>query len=360
MVRARRLEMLDASEDASKGMTTQPVNSMQDHEDIQVTEIKDDGGSCLVIQKSFSLDKPYNDDRLFAVTKNRLKRNVCMIKGIGPQTRQKLKKKLVRGIADLVYSARRSWRQQASELLAWIEKRQVAKLLETRRAKLIDLMYCFSPEKVAYIDIETTGFIDARIFAIAIGLIRPAENVFTVVQFLAREYQEEITILQKACEFLQEFDCIVSFNGKAFDLPMIRDRSWYFFGANASELDLYHVDLMHDARRMLGLKNRAPLSFYEKDILGIHRPLDVPSSAIPGIYMTFVDGGNGDAFTRFLLSRSHHDAAVLPNDILGYDETVEALALTGMVRVIYHNMLDVKTLHDLIVHLLEHPFKANR
>src|SRR5271157_273538 len=323
--------MLDASEDASKGMTTQPVNSMQDHEDIQVTEIKDDGGSCLVIQKSFSLDKPYNDDRLFAVTKNRLKRNVCMIKGIGPQTRQKLKKKLVRGIADLVYSARRSWRQQASELLAWIEKRQVAKLLETRRAKLIDLMYCFSPEKVAYIDIETTGFIDARIFAIAIGLIRPAENVFTVVQFLAREYQEEITILQKACEFLQEFDCIVSFNGKAFDLPMIRDRSWYFFGANANELDLYHIDLMHDAKRMLGLKKRASLSFYEKNFLHIHRPLDIQSSAIPGIYMAFVDSDKGDALTQLLLSTLKHNSSIPKDDIFESDERVDDVALTDMV-----------------------------
>jgi uncharacterized protein YprB with RNaseH-like and TPR domain len=87
-------------------------------------------------------------------------------------------------------TARRSWRQQSNELLKWIEERQVTKLLGTGRAKLIDLLYCFTPEKVAYIDIETTGFIDARIFAIAIGTIRPAENVFTVVQFLARGYVE--------------------------------------------------------------------------------------------------------------------------------------------------------------------------
>jgi uncharacterized protein YprB with RNaseH-like and TPR domain len=351
--------MLDASMNTSNGMTIKPNSTNYAHEDMRVTEIKEYNGSCLVIQKDFPLDKPCNDNRLFATTKNRLKHDVCMIKGIGPQTREKLEKKLVRGIADLVYSARRSWRQQANELLKWIEDRQVAELLATRRAKLIDLLYCFSPEKVAYIDIETTGFIDARIFAIAIGMIRPAENIFTVVQFLAREYEEEIMILHKTSEFLRDFECIVSFNGKAFDIPMIKDRAWYFFGAAPGEFDLYHVDLMHDAKRVLGLKKRASLSFYEKNFLHIHRSLDVPSSAIPGIYTTFIDNGQGDALTRLLLARSKHESSFLANNVDSFDADTDGVALTSMVRVIFHNMLDVKALHDLIVHLLVHRLKTH-
>jgi len=332
----------------------------QGYENIYATEMQDDCGSCLVIQKNFSLDKPCIDDRLFASTKSRLKRNVRMIKGIGPQTLLKLTKKRVNSLVDLVYSARRSWRQQASELLKWIEGQQVTKLLETRRAKLIDLMYCFSPEKVAYLDIETTGFIDARVFAIGIGAIHPAENMFTVSLFLARDYPEEMTILQKACEFLQSFDCIVTFNGKAFDIPMIRDRAWYFFGPASDELNHHHVDLMHDARRVLGLKKRASLSFYEKNFLGVHRPLDIPSSEIPGIYTAFVDSGKGNALTRLLLSASRHEALASVDDATTSDEGQDNLALTGMIRVIYHNMQDVKTLHDLIVHLLERSFKTAR
>nr|MDO8113772.1 ribonuclease H-like domain-containing protein [Candidatus Sigynarchaeota archaeon] len=316
-------------------------------EAVHVEEIQDAAGSCIAIHWSFPLDSTCDDARLFAFTRSRLCRDLTVIKGIGTETREKLKRRQVCSIADLQYASNRAWRRQAAQVMQWVRGKYAELLRATRRVKDIDLLFCFSPENVIYLDIETTGLVDARVFAIALGMVSPGKKEFVIHQFFARDCQEEYTILGKVHDILATSKCIVSFNGKAFDVPVLMSRFWYYFQVDDAGWARFHVDLMHDARRLLGLKKRERLSFYEAIATGNRRPFDVHSATIPGLYEEFIESSRAPDFAGLLQQALDCSKPVAVNDAAGDD-----VILIDMFRVIYHNMLDVKALHDILVFLL--------
>ncbi|MBN2153669.1 MAG: ribonuclease H-like domain-containing protein [Candidatus Lokiarchaeota archaeon] len=327
-----------------------------------VEEISGESGTCLTIEWRSPLDERFPDGLLFSLSRAKLRRDVCVVKGIGAKTRDKLARSGLRRLEDLAYSSRRSWRAQARLLLDWIGRDQVGLLRATRRVKDIDLMFCFQPEKVAYLDIETTGLhADARVFAIAIGIAAPEERRFKITQLFARDYAEEFTIVKRAVELLAGTGCIVTFNGKAFDVPVLKGRAWYYLGESDSVFERHHVDLVHELRRVKGLKRRAPLAHYEGSILHEDRAFDIPSAMIPGLYAEFTASGGGPAFTRVLKS------VIGPGKPLEVAGTPigEALisahpGLSDMFRVLHHNMVDVRSLHRLLGWALRESYSRAR
>ena len=79
------------------------------------------------------------------------------------------------------------------------------------------------PARAFLFDIETGGFSGTPVFLI--GVVALDEWPPRVVQWLARDYAEERAILVHMSEWIRERDSWVSFNGKSFDEPFVRDRS---------------------------------------------------------------------------------------------------------------------------------------
>lgn len=173
--------------------------------------------------------------------------------------------------------------------------------------------------RAVFLDTETTGLgmgAGTYVFLVGAGYFGP--DGFHVKQFFLRGPNEETAFLAALGSFLSEFSSLVTFNGKAFDWPMLESR--FVRQRRAVPLnDPPHVDLLHPARRLWKRRlESCALSSLESNILGVARSKeDVPGWEIPRRYFT-------------------------------YQRTGDGRELEG---VFYHNLQDILSLATLTVHI---------
>jgi len=139
--------------------------------------------------------------------------------------------------------------------------------------------------RMLVIDIETGGFVGTEVFLI--GVVLPDVRPLRVIQWLARDYTEEAALLHALAEVAQRRDIWVSFNGKSFDEPFLRDRA--LIHRVPLPRPRLHVDLLHLARRRF--RGRLPdcrLQTLEQHLLSWQRVGDVPGAEIPALFHLFV------------------------------------------------------------------------
>ena len=161
-----------------------------------------------------------------------------------------------------------------------------------------------APEDYLFFDTETTGLGGGGTYAFLIGAGRFRGEVFEVAQFFLRQPGEEAAQLAALSEFAGDCGVWVSFNGRAFDGPLLGARCTLNGVSNPLEGSL-HLDLLHLARRLWRerLPSRTLLSL-ESQILGVTRTQeDVPGWVIPQLYLDYLR--TGDA--RLLKSVFYHN-----------------------------------------------------
>ena len=172
------------------------------------------------------------------------------------------------------------------------------------------------PTDLLFMDLETCGFSGSPIFLA--GMLAYDGRRLEVRQCLARDYSEEPAVLDAFLSRLARAKLLVTFNGKAYDMTMIRDRS-AFHGLAMPDPAAPHLDLLHEARRHLkGQLPNCRLQTLERHFCGRLRVDDIPGSMIPQAYHQFVD--TGDA--------------------------------RDMRHILHHNLLDLITMVELLVALL--------
>ncbi|MEZ4713476.1 MAG: ribonuclease H-like domain-containing protein [Caldilineaceae bacterium] len=166
----------------------------------------------------------------------------------------------------------------------------------------------------AFIDTETTGLgggAGVYCFMVGVGQFERHDEVadrrgepthFVVRQLFMRNPAEESALLAALAERLQQAALAVTFNGRTFDLPLLRTRylqNQRFLPTAHTKPNLLaesapHLDLLHPARRLW--RRRLPscrLSYLEQAILGLARSeQDVPSHLIPSYYTEYVRSGD--------------------------------------------------------------------
>ena len=136
-----------------------------------------------------------------------------------------------------------------------------------------------------FLDLETTGFSSTPLF-LAGTLFLNSGNL-EVHQFLARDYSEEGAVIAELDALLSRFAFCVTFNGKSFDIPYLRERAKYHriaLGAFPEQFDLLH----HSRRQWKHSLPNCRLVTLERHILGRRRVGDVPGWEVPCIYHEFV------------------------------------------------------------------------
>lgn len=193
-------------------------------------------------------------------------------------------------------------------------------------SKDVELSYA-DLSRAVFLDTETTGLgmgAGTYVFLIGAGFLDGDE--FRVRQYFLTGPGHEGSLLAGLHGFLSGFPAIVTFNGKAFDWPMLESR--YLRHRRAPPLDdPPHLDLIHPARRLWKRRlESCALSSLEREILAVRRTgEDVPGFQIPARYFLYQRSGNGE----------------------------------GLVGVFYHNLLDILSLATLAVHVdlvLSDPF----
>jgi len=171
------------------------------------------------------------------------------------------------------------------DLAEWLTAQPTALAALDRNDGLLTL----EPDKVAFIDTETTGLsLGAGTYTFLIGVGAFEDNAFVVRQFFMRNPAEERAQLHLLEEALVGRTGIVSFNGRGFDMPLIYNR----FVLAAMPLPLVaapHLDLLPPARRLWKARwGSCSLGNLERNVLAFQRTAeDVPGYLIPDIYRQY-------------------------------------------------------------------------
>ena len=137
----------------------------------------------------------------------------------------------------------------------------------------------------------------------------PRSNIhFVVRQFFMRHPGEEGALLTALVDLLDQYGMSVTFNGRTFDLPLLRTRlrqnqQMYPELRGSGRLlhpDRPHLDLLHPARRLWKRRLQScRLINLEAEILGMQRSEeDVPGHLIPQLYTDYLQHGNAAEMRR--------------------------------------------------------------
>lgn len=172
------------------------------------------------------------------------------------------------------------------------------------------------PRRLLFLDTETTGLGQgAGNIPFMIGAGYWTEKGFTVRQFVIRHPGEEAAMLETLREMVSEASHLVTYNGRSFDWPLIKNR--FVMNRLSAPKEPGHFDFLYPSRSLW--RTTMPsvrLGAVEEGKLGVFRRDDVPGSMAPALYFQFL---------------AENDPSVLE----------------GVVR---HNETDILTLLTLAVH----------
>ncbi len=184
--------------------------------------------------------------------------------------------------------------------------------------------------KFAFLDTETSGLSGGTgTYAFMVGIARFVDDQFLLRQFFMRDPAEEPAMLEAIAEFLAPALALVTFNGKAFDAPLLSTR-YRLHHIPIPYKDYSHLDLLPLARRLWRdrLESRA-LKYLEQHVLGLTRSSEeVPGYEIPWLYFDYLRTG-------------------------------DARPLAG---VFYHNAMDVVAMAALLTHvneMMQNPYEGS-
>jgi uncharacterized protein len=148
------------------------------------------------------------------------------------------------------------------------------------------------PEQWLFLDTETTGLAGGTgTYAFLVGIAWWDAGGLEVEQFFMREHSEEHSLLVALAERMAERRVLVTFNGKAFDWPLLETR-FRMTRAIRPPAPRAHLDFLHPARNLWRMRiGSVRLAELEKYVLGWNRGADVASEMIPEIYFNFLRGG---------------------------------------------------------------------
>ena len=157
--------------------------------------------------------------------------------------------------------------------------------------------------RAAYFDTETTGLSTGAgtvIFLAASAQL--ADGRIRVRQFLLPDYPHEPALLRALVADLAGVDRLVTYNGRAFDMPMLAARLTVhgLFGEQ-SAIPTSHDDLLPQARRLFRRPlGGARLADVEAGVLGVRRLSDCAGSEVPARYFGYLRGGSPDILAEVL------------------------------------------------------------
>ncbi len=174
-------------------------------------------------------------------------------------------------------------------------------------------------ESFAFLDIETSGLAGGTgTYAFLVGVGRFEGDAFHLVQYFMRDPAEEFAMLEGLTDFLAPAAALVTFNGKAFDAPLLVTR-YLLHDMPVPFREYSHLDLLPLARRLW--RDRLPsraLKYLEENVLGAPRTIDeVPGYEIPYLYFDYLRSGDA----------------------------------TPLKGVFYHNAMDIVALAALMNHM---------
>ncbi len=176
----------------------------------------------------------------------------------------------------------------------------------------------FKFDKLLFFDVESTGLSTGAgnmVFLIGLGYFK--EEIFIIKQYFIEDYINEKGLLFLLEKEFKKRPHLISFNGKTFDFYVLKNR---FILSRKFEFtldNLLHYDLLHSSRRIWkNIFDDFSLGNLEKKILREERTNDdIPGYLIPMFYKEYLKTGDTNKIKN----------------------------------IIYHNLIDVKSMLGLLI-----------
>ena len=248
--------------------------------------ISNDQGECYAVSASCisSFKKATYEE-----SKKRIISDLKVLPGIGPIREMTLKQQGYNTIQELVDHP--IWQDEARKFMNIVDKKEVdstQKWLWQRLPKSHPLLHYLAgfcqDQDFAIIDIETLGLSERPI--ILLGIAKINEDKICTSQYLLRDIPDEPGAIWALVSQLEPKSALISYNGRSFDIPYIKQRLAYY-GLD-SAFDNPHFDLLHFTRRALRPKlSDCRLDTVER-YLGVKRGVNIPGGLVPDFYDTYL------------------------------------------------------------------------
>jgi uncharacterized protein YprB with RNaseH-like and TPR domain len=196
------------------------------------------------------------------------------------------------------------------------------------------------PERLLFLDTETTGFAGAGTWAFLVGLAWFGDSgLLEVEQLLLRSPADEAALLERVHERIERADALVTYNGKTFDLPLLDARTVMLRRPKLPARP--HLDLLHVARRIHRMRlGSCRLVTLESEVLGFVRGPDIEGGEIPARYAHFLRTGDESALASVVEHNAWDVASMAalvglygePHDLLHPSDLVGLARTFGRAR----------------------------
>jgi len=178
---------------------------------------------------------------------------------------------------------------------------------------------------LVFLDTETSGLAGGTgTYAFMVGAGRFEADGFHLAQYFMRDPAEESALLEGLAEFLAPASAMVTYNGKAFDAPLLKTR-YRLHHMPVPFQDDVHIDLLPLARRLW--RDRLPsrsLKYIEENVLGAPRDSqEVPGYEIPYLYFDYLRSGDAR-----------------PLEGVFYHNAMDIVALAALFNHVNHMLVD--------------------
>lgn len=167
----------------------------------------------------------------------------------------------------------------------------------------------YDPRTCVFMDTETTGISGGSgTVAFLVGVAYFVDDILRLDQCFMRDFDDEEAMLKYLDELFRRCETVVTFNGKTFDVPLLRTR--FIQNRIPFRLDsAIHFDLLHASRRIWKRRLRdCSLGSIERNILGVTRHNDVPGMEIPQLWLDYIRSRDARKLDRVF---HHHEYDIL-------------------------------------------------
>jgi len=197
-------------------------------------------------------------------------------------------------------------------------------------------------DRIVFLDTETTGIQGGSgmcPFLVGVGYFTGDD--FYMKQYFIRDFDEEPAMLFALADDLRQFELIITYNGLAFDIPLLDTRFTLARLDNPFE-SMSHFDLLFTARKLWrNGHGSCRLVALEREILSFLRGPDIPGAMIPRAYFDYLQHRPAPVLESVFTHNVHDVVSLAALTVQACDRVIlepaaldDALDLYSLARVV--------------------------